>query len=51
MATPPHLDHEQRRVLEQLSAHPLPRNLKWKHVIALLNAMGRWTKRATIGSG
>jgi hypothetical protein len=40
MAIPPHLDHEQRRILEQLSAHPLPHNLKWKHVIALLKAMG-----------
>ena len=41
MATPPHLDHEQRRILEQLSAHPLPHNLKWKNVIALLKAMGQ----------
>ncbi len=35
-----HLDNEQRRVLEHLSSHPLPANLKWHQVLALLEAMG-----------
>ncbi len=46
MASPPHLDHEQRRILDQLSAHPLPRNLKWPHVMALLRAMGEVTQES-----
>jgi hypothetical protein len=46
MATPPHLDHEQRRILEQLSGHPLPHNLKWPHVISLLKAMGEVTQES-----
>jgi hypothetical protein len=35
-----HLDHEQRRILEHLSSHPLPANLKWPQVLSLLEAMG-----------
>jgi hypothetical protein len=35
-----HLDNEQRRVLESLSSHPIPSNLKWPHVLSLLEAMG-----------
>jgi hypothetical protein len=46
MASPPHLDHEQRRILDQLSAHPLPHNLKWQHVISLLRAMGEVTQES-----
>jgi hypothetical protein len=38
--SPRHLDNEQRRTLESLSSHPLPSNLKWPQVLALLNAMG-----------
>ena len=39
-STPRRLDHEQRRTLERISGHPLPRNLKWPSVISLLRAMG-----------
>jgi hypothetical protein len=46
MDPPPHLDHEQRRIFEQLSGHPLPRNLKWPQVIALLKAMGEVTQES-----
>jgi hypothetical protein len=35
-----HLDNEQRRTLEHLSSHPMPANLKWPQVLALLEAMG-----------
>jgi len=35
-----HLDNEQQRTLDKLSSHPLPSNLKWPQVLALLNAMG-----------
>ena len=35
-----HLDHEQRRTLEHLRSHPMPANLKWPQVLALLEAMG-----------
>ncbi len=35
-----HLDSEQRHTLERLSSHPLPRNVKWPQVLALLEAMG-----------
>ncbi|MGD0381530.1 MAG: hypothetical protein ABSC30_16265 [Acidimicrobiales bacterium] len=34
------LDNQQRRTLEQISGHPLPKNLKWPAVVALLQAMG-----------
>lgn len=36
----PHLDTEQRQTLERLLGHPLPHNLKWPKVIALLQALG-----------
>jgi hypothetical protein len=35
-----HLDSEQRRTLEQLSAYPLSHNLKWPKVLHLLEALG-----------
>lgn len=35
-----HLDHEQRRTLEQLSGHPLPANLKSHQVLSLMEAVG-----------
>jgi hypothetical protein len=35
-----HLDSGQRHTLKRLSSHPLPRNVKWPEVLALLNAMG-----------
>ncbi len=38
-----HLDHEQRRTLEHISSHPMPANLKWPQVLALLEAVGEVT--------
>jgi hypothetical protein len=38
-----HLDHEQRRTLEHIESHPMPANLKWPQVLALLEAMGEVT--------
>ncbi|MCL4422711.1 MAG: hypothetical protein M1115_06035 [Actinobacteria bacterium] len=35
-----HLDSEQRRTLHKLLGHPLPANIKWPQVLALLEAMG-----------
>lgn len=35
-----HLDSEQRHTLEHLSSHPLPTNIKWPQVLALLQAVG-----------
>jgi len=35
-----HLDSEQRRTLQKLLGHPLPANMKWPQVLALLEAMG-----------
>lgn len=38
-----HLDSEQRGTLQKLLGHPLPANLKWPQVLALLEAMGEVT--------
>ncbi|HWE69984.1 MAG TPA: hypothetical protein VG205_06460 [Acidimicrobiales bacterium] len=39
----PHLDNEQKRILEHIFSHPTSGNIKWPQVLALLEALGEVT--------